>query len=165
MRFALALTLLLMSAPAFAGGPPPADDDWPCVQRRTSEISRAAIWSGPDSPEGRWDDDRAAAELARKLASRRTSLDEADKLLDAFAAAAGSDKDKELTRVFDGVLDLINSERDKVLSAIARYSRGQKALAAKVRAEAEKASEALENQDATAPDALEKANPELKWDK
>jgi hypothetical protein len=166
-----ALVLLTLASPAFAGGPPQADEDWPCAQRRTGAISRAAIWSGPEA-EGRWDDDSATAALARKLASRRTPIEEADPLIDAFAREAGGDKDKRLTLVFDGALDLINSERDKVMSAIARYARGQRALAAKVRDDADKAADAQEKrheekqqEDITAPDELEKAHPELKWDK
>jgi hypothetical protein len=165
MRSLVLLALLCLSVPCYAGGPPPADDDWPCAQRRTGAISRAAIWSGPDSAPGRWDDDEAAARLARKLASRRVPLDEAEALIAAFAGEAGADKDRRLTRAFDGALELINGERDKVITGILRYARGQKALAAKVRAEADKASDARENQDATAPDDLEKANPELTWDK
>ncbi len=165
MRSLSFLALLFVSFPALAGGPPPPDDDWPCAQRRTGAISRAAIWAGPESPPGRWDDDDAAAQLARKLASRRVPLEEADNLIDAFANAAGADKDQRLTRAFDGALELINSERDKVITGIMRYARGQRSLAAKVRAEADKASDAQENQDATAPDDLEKANPELTWDK
>ena len=161
-----AIILLLLSAPALAGGPPPADEDWPCAQRRTASISRAAIWSGPQA-EGRWDDDREAAALARKLASRRTPLEETDALIAAFAQQAGADKDKRLTLVFEGTLDLINGERDKVMASIARYARGQKALAAKVREDADKAADAQDShgQEVTAPDELEKAHPELKWDK
>ncbi|MBB4197464.1 hypothetical protein CCR94_07050 [Rhodoblastus sphagnicola] len=156
---------MAFATPALAGGPPPADEDWPCPQRRAGAISRAAIWAGP-AAESRWDDDREAAALARKLASRRTPLDEADALIEAFAKQAGADKDKRLTLVFEGTLDLINGERDKVMSAIARYARGQKALAAKVREDAEKAADAQEGQgDITAPDALEQAHPDLKWDK
>jgi hypothetical protein len=166
-RLAAAL-LLALASPALAGGPPPADDDWPCPQRRTGAISRAAIWSGPEA-QGRWDDDRQAAALARKLASRRTPVEEAGPLIDAFAREAGADKDKRLTLLFEGTLDLINGERDKVMSAITRYARGQKALAAKVREDADKVADAQEKQgsgqDITAPDELEKAHPELKWDK
>ncbi|MGO9389231.1 hypothetical protein [Rhodoblastus sp.] len=153
------------AAPALAGGPPPADDDWPCAQRRTGAISRAAVWSGPDSPESRSEDEAAVASLARKLASRRTPMDEAETLIDNFANEAGADKDKRLTRVFDSTLELINNERDKVISGILRYARGQKILAAKVREEADKVSDAQENAEPIAPDELEKAHPELKWDK
>lgn len=163
MRLYAAMFLLLTATPALAGGPP-VDEDWPCPQRRTGAISRAAIWSGPEAAANAWDDSGAAA-LARKLASRRVSLDEADAALDEFARQAGADKDLRLTRAFDDALELINAERDKVIAAILRYARGQKALATRVRAEADKASEARENDEATAPDDLEAANPELKWDK
>ncbi|MCW2272665.1 hypothetical protein GJ654_01065 [Rhodoblastus acidophilus] len=160
--------LLVLATPALAGGPP-VDDDWPCQQRKTGAISRAAIWAGPEVFSGRWDDDSQVAALARKLASRRTPLEEAGPLIDAFAKEAGADKDKRLTLLFDGTLDLINGERAKVMAAITRYARGQKALAAKVREDADKAADAQESQgygqDITAPDALEKAHPELKWDK
>lgn len=164
MRLRVIMILTLFAAPALAGGPP-ADDDWPCPQRRTSAISRAAIWSGPEAEPGRWDDDAGAAALARKLASRRVTLDQAEAAVDEFAKTAGADKDRRLTRAFDGALDLINADRDKVMAAITRYARGQKALAARVRVEADKAADARESADATAPDDLEAANPELKWDK
>jgi hypothetical protein len=153
------------AAPALAGGPPPADGDWPCMQRRTGEISRAAVWSGPDSFENAGKDDSADWSLARKLASRRTPMLEAETLIDDFANAAGADKDERLTSVFDKALELINNERDKVISGILRYARGQKILAAKVREEADKISDAQEDQEPLAPDDLEKAHPELKWDK
>jgi hypothetical protein len=159
--------LLVFATPALAGGPP-VDDDWPCQQRKTGAISRAAVWAGPEAS-GRWDDDSQVSALARKLASRRTPLEEAGPLIDAFARDAGADKDKRLTLLFDGTLDLINGERNKVMAAITRYAKGQKALAAKVREDADKAADAQESQgygqDITAPDALEKAHPELKWDK
>ena len=153
------------AGPSRAGGPPPTDGDWPCVQRRAGAISRAAVWSGPDSPERSSDDDGAEASLARKLASRRTPLTEAETLIDQFVSEAGADKDARLTRVFDRALELINNERDKVISGILRYARGQKLLAAKVRDEADKVSDAQESQEPLAPDELEKAHPELKWDK
>ena len=172
MRIIIPMALLLaLAAPALAGGPPPADQDWPCKQRRTGAISRAAIWAGP-AAQGRWDDDSEAAALAHKLASRRTPIEEVAPLVDAFAQKAGGDKDRRLTLVFEGTLDLINEERDKVLAGIARYARGQRALAAKVSADAEKAADAQEkqgdqgvDQGVLAPETLEKANPELKWDK
>lgn len=155
------LLMVSIATPALAGGPP-SDEDWPCPQRKTGAISRAAIWSGPERAPG---DDSGAAALARKLASRRVSLDDANAALDDFAQGAGADKDVRLTRAFDDALDLINAEREKVMFAITRYARGQNALAAKVRTEADKAAEARENAEATAPDDLEAANPELKWDK
>ncbi|WP_204351279.1 hypothetical protein, partial [Serratia marcescens] len=73
------------------------------------------FWNGPDLAQaGEWGDDSAAAQLARKLASRRTEMSEVDGLLDAFAAEAGPDKDQRLARVFSGVFEVIGGERDKV---------------------------------------------------
>ena len=92
MRIPLLLALAF-ATPALAGGPPPADQDWPCKQRRAGAISRAAIWAGP-AAQGRWDDDSEAAALARKLASRRTPIEEVAPLVDAFAQKAGGDKDR-----------------------------------------------------------------------
>ena len=153
-----------LAAPAAAK---PADDpDWPCAQRRTGTISAAAVWSGPDlASAGRWDDDSEAAALARKLASRRTPIADADGLIDDFAAKAGAEKAARLTRVFAGVLDLINIERDRVVAGVVRYAQGQNRLAEKIRAEADKVSDEQESKEVSSPEALEEAQSGLKWDK
>ena len=103
------------------------EPDWPCVQRKVPTISAGAVWSGPD-PAGAGDcgKDFEAAALAQKLASRRTSPEEADQLVEAFAKAT-QDKAQRLTRVFAGVLELINTERDRVLHGIERYARASAA--------------------------------------
>lgn len=153
------------AAPALAAAPSD-DPDWPCAQRKSGAISAAAIWSGPDiEAAGKWDDDSDAAALARKLASRHTPLDEIDALIDEFAAKAGPEKSTRLTRVFAGVLDLINTERNRVISGVVRYAHGQNLLAAKIRDEADKISDAEENKDVSSPQALEDAQNGLKWDK
>src|SRR5690242_9943357 len=125
-RFRPAIALALALLPAMAYAQAQQDPDWPCVQRKMPTISAGAVWAGPALPPGSdWDRDFEAAALAQKLASRRTSLGEADGLLDAFAASAGAEKDRRLTNVFAGVLDLVNAERDRVLEGIDRYARGQ----------------------------------------
>ena len=78
-------------------------------------------------------------------AARRST--DADGLLDEFAAKAGAEKSARLTRVFAGVLDLINSERDRVLVGIVRYAQGQNRLADKIRTEADKVSDAEESKE------------------
>ncbi len=121
------------------------DADWPCAQPRTPTISAAAIWAGPDvAKAGAWEDDAEATELARTLASRRTPMSAVDGLLDAFAAKAGADKDVRLTRVFAGMLELINGERDRVISGIVRYAQGQQRLADRVRKDGEAVADAQE---------------------
>ncbi len=144
-----------LAAGAAAATPPGGGKDavWPCAQPRTPTISAAAIWAGPDiAKAGAWDDDLEAAELAQKLASRRTPMSDVDGLLDAFAANAGADKDVRLTHVFAGVLELINIERDRVISGIVRYAKGQEQLAARVRKDGEAVADAQEA-DAESPNA------------
>ncbi len=165
VAFGLCAALLGFAAPT-AGWAADDDADWPCPQQRTGAISAAAVWSGPDiAKTGRWDDDEEAAVLARKLASRRTPLDEMDGLIDAFAAKAGADKDDRLTHVFAGVLEIVNSERDRVMAGVARYARGQKRLADKIRAEADKIGDEQENKDLSPAQTLDLAKTDLKWDR
>lgn len=129
----------LLAGPALAQ--PKGDPDWPCVQRKVSTLSPGTVWTGPDLAEaGPWGDDFEAAQLAQKIASRRTPLDEVDPLLDAFAQSAGPEKDKRLTRVFAGVFEVLNGERNKVVAGIGRYAQGQRRMAERIRDEADKIS-------------------------
>ncbi len=155
-----------MSATAAPGGPPTPDAGWPCVQRRVGRISAGAVWSGPDPADaGAWDKDFEAAALAQKLASRRTAIEDVDGLLDAFVQTAGGEKSVRLTRVFAGVLDLVNAERDRVLLGIGRYAHGQSRLADRVRSESDKMSDAAEAPDSTESKELKDLESALKWDK
>ena len=148
----------------------PAESDkdvpWPCAQSRVSKISAGTMWSGPNLEAGKdWEDDNQTAELAQRLASRRTSLDEANELIDAFAKKAGADKDKKLTELFVGTLDIINGNRDQILDGIMRYARGQERLAERMRAESDKISEAQENATATGLGvAKDRTNTDFAWD-
>ena len=139
---------------------------WPCAQAKVSTISAGTIWTGPNVAEGKdWEDDNALAETAQKLASRRTSLDEANELIGDFAKKAGPDKDKQLTRLFVGTLDIINDSRSQILEGIMRYARGQERLAERMREESDKISEAQD--DATAHGlgvATDQTNTDFAWD-
>lgn len=137
----LCLALLLAAGPALAQ--PKADPDWPCAQRKVTTLGYGSFWTGPDLAEaGEWGNDREAAQLARKLASRRTELREADTLLDEFTEKLDpAEKSKRLTRVFAGVFEIINGERSTVMSGITRYAQGQRRLAERIRDEADKVSE------------------------
>lgn len=161
----LALALLL-AAPAAAQ--PAPDPDWPCIQRKVGTISAGVVWSGPDiAAAGPWDQDFKAAELAQQLASRRTPIADVDGLIDAFVQQeAGEDKATRLTRVFAGVLELTNTERDRVLAGITRYARGQARLAERIREETDKIGAAKDSPmaDDTAP-GLQDLETQLKWDK
>jgi|GEM_PF-743417 len=146
-----------------------ADEEvrWPCAQPRVPTISAGTIWTGPNVDQGKdWEDDNALAELAQQLASRRTSLDEANDLIVDFAKKAGPEKDKQLTRLFVGTLDIINESRSQILDGIMRYARGQERLAERMRDESDKISEAQDN--ATAQGlgvATAQTNTDFAWDK
>lgn len=133
----LALALAILSGPAPAQ--PRADPDWPCVQRKVPTLSPGQFWTGPDvAGAGAWGDDADAAVLAQKIASRRTDLSEVDALIDAYVAKApAADKAKGLTHVYAGVFEVLNGERDKVMSGIARYAQGQRRMAERIRDEAD----------------------------
>ncbi|MCG7393808.1 hypothetical protein MHY87_12910 [Microvirga sp. ACRRW] len=108
-----------------------ADEDWPCVQRRVAELSMGQMWAGPpvDAAASAWRDDPSLASLARTLASRRTTLDDASAAIERFSKDAGPDKEAKLTLLFAGVFELINTERRRLINGIERYARKQKTLA------------------------------------
>jgi hypothetical protein len=138
---------------------------WPCAQRKVSTISAGTIWSGPDVAQGKdWEDDAAVASLAQQLASRRLPLDQADGLIGAFAKEAGTAKDKKLTELFVGVLDIINGNRDQILAGIERYAQGQERLAERMRAEADKISEAQTDVQGPTGVAATETNRDFGWD-
>ena len=137
------LGLVSLVPPALAQ--PRQDPDWPCVQRKVASLSPGQFWTGPDiAAASDWGSDNDAAVLAQKIASRRTDLSEVGPLLDAFVSKLGTDKDakdKALTRVYAGVFEVLNGERDKVMSGIGRYAQGQRRMAERIRDEADKVSQ------------------------
>jgi len=157
------VTLCLVAPPTLAQTA--QTSDWPCIQRRVATISPGAVWSGPDlAAAGDWGRDFDAAALAQKLASRRTTLDEADTLIDDFAKSAGAEKAPRLTRVFAGVLELTNTERSRILSGIERYAKGQKRLADRIRDESDKLGESVDSPMSELPDAMKDVQTAMKWD-
>lgn len=152
-----------LARPALAQ--PKADPEWPCVQRKTPELSLATVWTGPDpASAGPWTDDQAAATLAHKLASRRTPLTETGTLLDDFLKEAGPDGKKRLLRVFAGVFEIISSERAQIMHGIERYARGQQRLADRLRQEGEQLSTAKNAPDAKETEETKKLEEQLSWD-
>ena len=103
--------------------------------------------------------------MAQKLASRRTPLSEIEGLVAAFAAEAGPEKRERLTRVFAGALELINSERQRIISGIERYARGQRGLAERIREEADKITAVKDLPAAATPKDFEELESRFTWDK
>lgn len=130
----LAVSALTAELPAMAASP--SDQDWPCVQRKVPTLSPATMWSGPpiDEALGKWRDDESVAALVPKLVSRRTSLDEAARLINDFASKLESSKNEKLTLLFAGAFSEINLLRSEIIQGIGRYVRGQRSRAAEIAA-------------------------------
>lgn len=165
LRSLLAAALIAAASAALAQ--PKPDPDWPCPQRKVSTLGFGAVWTGPDPTQALqdWGQDREAAQLAQKLASRKTPLEEVDPLLSEFAEKAGPEKQQRLTRVFAGVFELINGERDKVVAGIGRYARGQRVMAERIRDEASQISEIKTSPDVKETKELADLESRFTWDK
>ncbi len=135
----LAITLLSATAPALAAPPGPRDPDWPCQQIKVLQLSPAALWAGPalDDAQAHWRDDPATAALVARLAQRRIPLDQAKAEIASFADAAGAQKQDRLLALFAGLFATLDEERTAVVTGLDRYGSRQKALADKVRGEAD----------------------------
>jgi len=145
---------------------PPARDqgDWPCRQIKVSELSLAAIWTGPsiEEAQSRWRDDKAIDELASRLAARRTPVEVAEKLIAEFAQAAGDKRPERLTLLFAALFDKLDAERRQVVDGLDRFGRAQKESAERVRRETDELRQA---QDALADfEKLQQLSQTLQWD-
>jgi hypothetical protein len=138
--------------------------DWPCNQVKVPELSIAAVWSGPplDDVGSRWEADPDVRDLVPRLAERRTSLEEAEKVIGEFLAGPAAERRERARLLFAGLFDTLNRQRSDVMSAIERFSRKQKELAAKVRAEALRLREEQNAPDADPAKADQDAN-EIAW--
>lgn len=156
---------------SLASAQPRSDPDWPCIQRKVSTLGIGSVWTGPDLTEaGPWGDDREAAQFARKLASRKTELRDVDALIDEFLTKVDpAEKAKRLTRVFAGVFEVLNGERNAVVGGIVRYAQGQQRLAERIREEADKVSETRhgpveDSAQVSSKEAIERENA-FNWDR
>ena len=155
----LALMLSLAAAPALAAGPP--DPDWPCIQRRQPHLSLGQVWSGPPP------DDAVTAlakgaevqRVAKLIALRRTSMEEAGTLVADFAATADA---PALVALNLAAFDHIQQARDRVMAGITRYAHKQEALDAHIK---EKRQEFDRLSAAESPDfdAIDKVEEDIDW--
>lgn len=127
----LAVAICISTSAASAAGS--NEPDWPCVQRKIPALSAGMMWAGPPIDEAAnklWQNDTKLSTLALRLAARRTSTQEAQKLIETFAGSLQpSDKQQKLTALFAGTLSLINKERQQIMAGITKYTRKQKTLA------------------------------------
>jgi FtsZ-binding cell division protein ZapB len=133
-RFAHAAVIALsLISPARA-----AEPDWPCMQRKMSQLGLKQVWTGPDLAlaAAKWADDGEISALVQDLASRRLPIDDARQRLKAYAAGLPKEQAKpKLEMVVQGLFDRLNREREQVISGITRYAKRQADMAARLRRE------------------------------
>ena len=150
------------SAGAHAAGGTP---EWPCVQRKVAEVSVGQIWQKGEIPQAAKDlaRDRRIVEVVDYAAARRTPLEEVEKRIAEFAAAAGAERNLKLQALFVALLDRMNGERGQVISGIERYGKHQIELAERLRKEQHDLDRMRADPNAD-QSALEDAQDQLLWD-
>ena len=121
----LALTLVPLAARAAPSG------DWPCIQPRVEALSAAAFWSGPPIDEAAaksWREKPEVAALVSQVVSRRTPVEQAEKMIADFAGRQKEDKAGLMTLVFAGAFSELNTLRTQIVHGIERFTRNQRAL-------------------------------------
>ena len=135
------------------------------VRRALVVVSIAAVWAGPplDDAGDKWKGDAKVSALVTKLAARRTPLEEAQKAITEYLAAAAADKITSGKLLFAGLFDNLNAQRSSVLNGLERVTRRQREAADKIRSDT-LALQAL--QDASPPDQakVEELGNQLVWE-
>ena len=148
--------------PAFALDP--RYPDWPCQQLKVPEISIASVWSGPpiEAANKQKPVDPKEAELVTRLAARRTSMEDARKLIAEFVVGTDAEKQEKAKRLFAALYTTLNAQRDEVMNGIERFSRKLKAMAEDIREQARKM---REMQDASTADPAKSSElaSQLSW--
>lgn len=142
------------------------DPDWPCQQVKVPELSYGQMWGGPplEAALKSWDEDKDVTAIVDDLVARRTKMDEAKVLIERFAKAAGDKRDEKLALLFAGVFSEINGQRSQIMHGIERYSKKQRTLSEKIKAESLKIAEEQKDMAAqNTPEALQQQQA-LDWD-
>ncbi|MDE2577389.1 MAG: hypothetical protein KGL46_01150 [Hyphomicrobiales bacterium] len=161
MVLGIALTAARAPAQPARGG----DPDWPCKQIKVPTIALAQYWPGapldPAQISGR--SDAQIAELAARLAARRTTMEEAGKLIAAFAGGAGAQRKEKLELLALATFERLSAERSEVVSGLERFGGKLRAMADRLRAEGDNLRAA---QDASPQDAakVRDLTEKIQWD-
>jgi hypothetical protein len=163
IRHGLVLSLALCAAAAPVAAADVGDPSWPCIQPKVPELAAAQMWSAP-IPEGEPADPAAIDRLARQIAQRRVSVDEATAAAAAFVdGEEGAAREARLGQLYAAVLEQINRERGAIISGIGRYARHQTALSDRVEQEQLELAE-LEGSAEADPARVEELRQKLAWD-
>jgi len=160
--FALTLCTILPSAAMAATYD---DPDWPCIQRKVPDISVAQMWAGPEVTDTivKLEKDSEITQLAARLALRRVSLDEAEKLIADFAAGPEDNRNDRLTALFAKTFAHISTERKSVMAGISRYAHKQAGLSEQIEQRRETLA-AMQGETNSDLDKLEELQDNLAWD-
>ncbi|MHA4735240.1 MULTISPECIES: hypothetical protein [Ensifer] len=115
------------------------DPDWPCIQRKVPQLSLVQVWNGAELRPAtvEWSKDATISALVVELSARRVPLQEAQQKIRGYAQGLPvGEREQRLTMLVRGLFDHMNQERSEVISGIARYARGQRDMAARLRLEA-----------------------------
>lgn len=161
---AATLLLGLLVGPALAQ-PSKGDPDWPCTQIYAPDLILAHVWTGPDPSTvgGHWAADPEIAPLVPRLSSTVLPLDQALGELDAFIATVrAEERPRRLPLLVAGLHEALDAERKKVIAAIHKLGRSQRALARAIRERNDQLSALRAKGDSSAETAaLEET---LQWD-
>ena len=145
-----------------------ASKDWPCIQREVPQISAGMVWTGDpvDANDKSWTKKQSVANVVQKLVSRRSSVEDALKITDAFAASLKESRREDLQAVFVGALQRINAERQQIMGGIKRYARRQAALADQIKAKSQEEAELTRKTAKTEAEKqrLSQLSEEILWD-
>ncbi|WP_083223521.1 MULTISPECIES: hypothetical protein [unclassified Ensifer] len=139
------LSLILLPVVAAANLAWPAlaaqgdDPDWPCIQRKVPKLSLGQVWNGAElrPAAADWSKDATISALVVELSARRVPLPEAQLKISRYAEGLPKgEREQRMTMLVRGLFDHMNRERSEVISGIARYARGQRDMAARLRQEA-----------------------------
>ena len=119
---------LVVAALALGAAGPPADPDWPCVQRLVPSLTASTLWGGHDAT-GDWRANPRVAAVVAAVSPRGVSAKEGSAKLDQFVAAvANQDRPAQLALVFAGMVDETNVQRVQVIDRLRGIARRQRTL-------------------------------------
>lgn len=144
------------------------DPTWPCIQRKVLNLSIGQMWAGEivENPNKNLVNNDLITTVAAALSVRRTSMEEAERLVVDFATASGTNRNDRLARLFALVFEKIDAERSQIIGGIARYAEKQVALSERIDAMNEELA-ALEEKDEKTNDdfdRIEELIDTIEWD-
>lgn len=117
-----------MSALTLGAAGPPADPNWPCVQRLVPSLTASTLWGGHDAA-GNWRDNPQVATVVAAVSPRGVSAQDGATRLDRFVATVpNADRPAQLALVFAGLVDETNLQRTQVIGRLHGIAQRQRTL-------------------------------------